>query len=203
MCVYTRAYAWGGGGGVQIEPSYTNVIGIMVEVAIIDHTTSVYKSFGCRNWLDDDSYQYLANDFYAIHNATANCSRYINLKQGANVLIICIYVDDGLVIGNNKEMMDECIRHLKTVFEMKVGEPDTFVGIKITRNENNIVMSQPTYTKENQHQRKPCPVDYCSGSEIWTSTYGTSIGLARVAYKGLTIRYLGNRKRVQLSNDVL
>lgn len=68
----------------------------------------------------------------------------MNIK--GNMLILCIYVDDGLIVGNCSKTMNKCIDYMKTKFEITTNEPNMFVGIKIKRDKNNnIMMNQTDY----------------------------------------------------------
>ena len=40
------------------------------------------------------------------------------LNQGKDVVLILLYMDDLLIIGNNDEIIQECISKLKATFEM-------------------------------------------------------------------------------------
>lgn len=55
-------------------------------------------------------------------------------KKNKSAIIICIYVDDGLIMSNNKKLMLQAIEHLRAKFEMRISKPETFVGLQITRN---------------------------------------------------------------------
>ena len=54
-----------------------------------------------------------------------------------DILIILIYVDDGLVCCNNKQLMNDVIDHLRKKFEITVMDPNCFVGLQITRDRPN------------------------------------------------------------------
>ena len=48
-------------------------------------------------------------------------------------LTIVLWVDDGLVMCKDKQLLNEVISYLKSTFEVTVGEADVYVGIHITR----------------------------------------------------------------------
>jgi len=56
-----------------------------------------------------------------------------NFVDRNNVLIISIYVDDGLLMSAYKNLLSQCVEYLRSEFEMTVNEPDTYVGLQIQR----------------------------------------------------------------------
>lgn len=73
---------------------------------------------------------------------------FVNANNKCGVtLIICIHVDDGLVMCNSSKLMEECLNHLRSKFQISVGQPDTFVGIQIRRDEQlgELCISQTSY----------------------------------------------------------
>lgn len=57
-----------------------------------------------------------------------------NRKSGQHILVVCIYVDDGLKMSDDEELLNACITHLKQKFEITVHAPDTYVGFQIRHN---------------------------------------------------------------------
>lgn len=56
-------------------------------------------------------------------------------EGGGEILIICIYVDDGLLMSNSKQQMRKCLDHLNRRFEITTSEPSVFVGLQIERSQ--------------------------------------------------------------------
>ena len=53
---------------------------------------------------------------------------------GGNGVILCLYVDDILIFGNNVEVINEVKNFLSNNFEMKdLGEVDVILNIKLLR----------------------------------------------------------------------
>ena len=72
-------------------------------------------------------------------------------KQGKFAFVV-LYVDNLVIASNDLEKREEIKRGLSKVFQMKdLGEPDIFLGIKITRDRSNRVMSlsQTEYIEKN------------------------------------------------------
>lgn len=71
------------------------------------------------------------------------------VRRKNNLLIVAIYVDDGLVMSNNENLLSEVIDHLKIKFEIKTMEAKCFVGLEIHRNqrEKSLTISQKAYAK--------------------------------------------------------
>lgn len=61
--------------------------------------------------------------------------------------MIAIYVDDGPVCCNNKNVIRDVIKHLQTKFEITVMDPECFVGILIKRDraKQTLKISQEYY----------------------------------------------------------
>jgi hypothetical protein len=57
---------------------------------------------------------------------------------GGNGVILCLYVDNILIFGNNVEMIKEVKDFLSNNFEMKdLGVADVILNIKLLREEGN------------------------------------------------------------------
>nr|GEW45872.1 zinc finger, CCHC-type [Tanacetum cinerariifolium] len=61
-------------------------------------------------------------------------------------VILCLYVDDMLIVGSNDKMIKSTKNMLKSKFDMKdIGLADVILGIKIIRTQNGLVLSQAHY----------------------------------------------------------
>ncbi|GJY34360.1 putative RNA-directed DNA polymerase [Tanacetum coccineum] len=61
-------------------------------------------------------------------------------------VILCLYVDDMLIVGSNDKMIKSTKDMLKLKFDMKdMGLADVILGIKIIRTQNGLVLSQAHY----------------------------------------------------------
>ena len=57
---------------------------------------------------------------------------------GGDGVILCLYVDDILIFGNNINVIEEVKGFLSSNFEMKdLGEADVILNIKLLREEND------------------------------------------------------------------
>lgn len=64
------------------------------------------------------------------------------------VIIIAIYVDDGLIVTNSASEIESIISHLKENFEVKVTEAKCFLGLKIDQHQDgSIHIHQQAYAK--------------------------------------------------------
>lgn len=62
-------------------------------------------------------------------------------------IIALIYVDDILLMGNNNDKLEEVKAYLQTQFNIKdLGPLKYFLGIKVARSPDDIVISQCKYT---------------------------------------------------------
>ena len=61
-------------------------------------------------------------------------------------IIVCLYVDDMLILGTNIEIFKSAKRMLSNSFDMKdLGVADVILGIKIIRTPDEISLSQSHY----------------------------------------------------------
>lgn len=79
--------------------------------------------------------------------ATDSC---VLVKQGKQILIVAIYVDDGLVCCNDKDLLRETIEHLKQQFEISAIEAECYVGLQIKRDRARklLMIHQTSYVEQ-------------------------------------------------------
>ena len=75
------------------------------------------------------------------------CDKCIYVKSTENgYVILCLYVDDMLIVGSNDWMIKSTKAFLNSKFEMKdMGLADVILGIKIHRSSEGLVLSQSHY----------------------------------------------------------
>ena len=90
----------------------------------------------------------------------------VYLKRSNNdFVILSLYVDDILLVGNSNEVIDIAKRWLSSNFEMKdIGEASYVLGVKIVRDHAKrlLCLSQETYIKrmlERYHMQDSKPMD--------------------------------------------
>lgn len=92
-----------------------------------EHFTSVLKSIGL------------------IHLKSEQCI----FKNESSTLFLAIYVDDGLILGNDEEQINILIQKLTTNFEIvSCKNPTSFLGIEICKGKDSIKLSQSKYISE-------------------------------------------------------
>nr|KAJ0190715.1 hypothetical protein LSAT_V11C800406370 [Lactuca sativa] len=81
------------------------------------------------------------------HNSADRC---IYFKHTSDyIVVICLYVDDMLIIGTHLEGILETKKYLSSNFKMKdLGEVDTILGIKVKRTGGQISLSQSHYIEK-------------------------------------------------------
>ncbi|KAK6139194.1 hypothetical protein DH2020_027061 [Rehmannia glutinosa] len=68
------------------------------------------------------------------------------LKRLDDYVILCLYVDDMLIIGSNDRIIKSTKDMLNSMFDMKdIGLADVILGIKISRTSNGLVLDQSYY----------------------------------------------------------
>ncbi|KAJ9543763.1 hypothetical protein OSB04_023470 [Centaurea solstitialis] len=77
----------------------------------------------------------------------SECDKCVYMKDTTHgYVILCLYVDDMLIIGSDDKMIRSTKDMLKSKFDMKdMGLADVILGIKITRTQNGLVLSQTHY----------------------------------------------------------
>ena len=72
-----------------------------------------------------------------------------NKFSGDSGVIICLYVDDMLILGTDMDVVKSTKDLLSSNFDMKdLGEADVILGIKIIRNSEGITLSQTHYVEK-------------------------------------------------------
>jgi hypothetical protein len=75
------------------------------------------------------------------------CDKCVYVKDTENgYVILCLYVDDMLIVGSNEIMIKSTKDMLRSRFDMKdMGLADVILGIKITRTSEGLVLDQTHY----------------------------------------------------------
>lgn len=91
------------------------------------------------------------NNFFKKHSyRQSKADNCVYVKQDKDSLTICvIYVDDGLISGNNTNELSNICNLLKNEFELKIHAPQVFVGMEITQSSDrsSITIRQSHYIK--------------------------------------------------------
>lgn len=67
-------------------------------------------------------------------------------KRQKMTVILCLYVNDMLIVGNDDKMVRFTKNMLKSSFDMKDKGPKVFIlGTKFSRTSNKIILSQSHY----------------------------------------------------------
>ena len=100
-----------------------------------------------KQWQEKFDKTLTSADF--VVNETDKCV-YYRFGVG-NGVILCLYVDDILIFGNNIEVIKEVKKFLSNNFEMKdLGEADVILNIKLLREEENggVTLVQSHYVEK-------------------------------------------------------
>ena len=72
----------------------------------------------------------------------------VYVKEGSELLILALYVDDGLVFAKNRSTIEEFIKILKEHFDVKEVTSNCFLGVEILRSaDGSIFLHQRSYIK--------------------------------------------------------
>ena len=98
-----------------------------------------------KQWHEKFDNVMLSNDF-----RIDECDECIYLKSiPSGYIMLCLSVDDMLIIGSNKDIIQQTKNMLNSQFDMKdMGLPDVILGIRITRTPNGITLSQDHYAEK-------------------------------------------------------
>jgi hypothetical protein len=68
-------------------------------------------------------------------------------RDECEITIVAIWVDDGLLASNKKELLSDIVQYLQIHFQITSGPADVFVGLLINRDRPNrsLHLSQPHY----------------------------------------------------------
>ena len=96
---------------------------------------------GWNNFFSD-----FMKEYALIQSAADPC---IFLSTQSPRLILALWVDDGLVVCGDQVLLQKLISHLKTKFEVTVGEANVYVGFHITRDlsHNMLFVGQQRFTE--------------------------------------------------------
>ncbi|KAD6118818.1 hypothetical protein E3N88_10089 [Mikania micrantha] len=97
--------------------------------------------------------QVMLNNGFKI-NECDKCVYVKNTTRG--YVILCLYVDDMLIVGSDDKMIKSTKDMLKARFDMKdMGLADVILGVKINRTQNGLVLSQSHYVDKILEKFKP------------------------------------------------
>ena len=81
-------------------------------------------------------------------NKVDKCVYVKNTDKG--YVIVCLYIDDMLILGNNDHIIKSTKKILTNKFDMKnLGVADIILGIQISRTYDGLVLSQSHYIEKN------------------------------------------------------
>ena len=98
-----------------------------------------------KQWHEKIDNTLISNGF--VVNESDRCV--YNKFSGDSGVIICLYVDDMLILGTDMDVVKSTKDLLSSNFDMKdLGEADVILGIKIIRNSEGITLSQSHYVEK-------------------------------------------------------
>ena len=67
--------------------------------------------------------------------------------SSSDLIIMCLYVDDGLIVSTNQSSVDSFITKLKSTFDVTINDPNCYVGMEIHRDQSSksITVNQRGY----------------------------------------------------------
>ncbi|KAL5794998.1 hypothetical protein ACOSP7_003592 [Xanthoceras sorbifolium] len=99
-----------------------------------------------RAWYSRIDAYFLKEDF---KKCTYEHTLYIKIGQGGKMLIVCLYVDDLIFIGNDSAMFEKFKKSMMVEFDMSdLGIMHYFLGIEVEQSAAGIFISQKKYVRE-------------------------------------------------------
>ena len=98
-----------------------------------------------KQWYEKFDHAMLINGFKI--NDCDKCVYIKNIDQG--YVIVCLYMDDMLIIGSSQNMIKSTKQMLNKRFDMKdMGVADVILGMKITKTSDGYALSQSHYIEK-------------------------------------------------------
>ena len=119
-------------------------------------------------------------------------------------VIVCLYVDDMLIMGSNKDVINKTKKMLNSSFDMKdLGQADVILGIQIKRNSEGYVLTQSHYAEKilrrfGQFDCKPAATPFDAGCKL-EKNKGDAISQLEYSQVIGSLMYLMNSTRPDLA----
>ncbi|XP_077231988.1 uncharacterized protein LOC143865549 [Tasmannia lanceolata] len=156
-----------------------------------------------KQWHEKFDKVVLSNGFTINDSDKCGYSRF----EGNSGVLICLYVDDMLIIGTSLDVINDTKNLLLENFDMKdLGLADVILGIKIIRNSEGTVLTQSHYVKKilkkfNKFDCTPLSVPYDPSSKLKKNT-GKSISQLEYSRIIGSLMYLMNCTRPDIAYAV-
>jgi hypothetical protein len=98
-----------------------------------------------KQWHEKFDHTMISNGF-----KINECDKCVYIKNFNNsCVIVCLYVDDMLILGSNLDVVNSTKKLLNSKFDMKdMGKADVILGIRIQRIDNGYVLTQSHYVEK-------------------------------------------------------
>ena len=99
-----------------------------------------------KQWHEKFDQVVLSYDFQI--NNSDKCV-YVKQFDDSGYVILCLYVDDILIFGNNMHFINDVRSFLSSNFDMKdLGPVDVILGIKLVKKDDDMILTQSHYVKK-------------------------------------------------------
>ena len=138
-------------------------------------------------------------------NECDKCVYVKNTEHGS--VIICLYVDDMLIMGSNNEVIKPTKKMFNNKFNMKdLGVADVILGIKISKTSDGLILSQSHYIekilkkfKQDENSPTRTPVDV---NQHLSKNNGKSISQQEYAQAIGSLMYVMNCNRLNIAYTI-
>ena len=122
-------------------------------------------------------------------------------------VIICLYVDDMLIIGTNLNIVESTKLSLSTTYDMKNrGEVNKILGVKVISSEDGISVSQEYYVERLLKKFECIEVTHvatpCDANSKLEKNYGDLVAQFKYAQIIESLLHLMNFTRTDIAYDV-
>ncbi|GJY70630.1 retrotransposon protein, putative, ty1-copia subclass [Tanacetum coccineum] len=174
--------------GQKIKKSFgPDFVSFMVENEPTSYREAVTSSEG-KQWREaiKQWHQKFDNTMLESGFKINECDKCVYVKDtSSGYVILCLYVDDMLIVGSNDKMIRSTKDMLKSKFDMKdMGLADVILGIKIIRTQNGLVLSLAQYVGQilNTHYARDRQARTPFGTQS-TSGYVSTLEGAAISWK--------------------
>ncbi|KAI3677608.1 hypothetical protein L6452_36874 [Arctium lappa] len=156
-----------------------------------------------KQWHEKFDDTMLSNGFHI-----NKCDKCVYVKQYKSAyVIICLYVDDMLIMGSNLDVINQTKKMLHSAFDMKdMGVADVILGIKIQRSDNGYILTQSHYVEKvlrkfGHYDDKPVVTPFDPSSQL-KKNQGDSVAQLEYTQVLGSLMYIMNCTRLDIVYSV-
>ena len=156
-----------------------------------------------KQWHEKFDHTMLSNGFKI--NECDKCV-YVKSTNDSHV-IVCLYVDDMLIMGTNKNIINSTKKMLRSKFDMKdLGLADVILGISVKKNHEGYVLTQSHYVESvlkrfGHYDSKPCATPFDPNCKL-KKNMGDSVSQLEYSRMIGSLMYITNCTRPDIAYSI-